>query len=213
MAQGTCGRRLIGYPWNGVEGDVGMVQEGVAQSRGHRPSFKEIVLKSAIVHTATYFVVGASAFYAFNYAESFSTGPLAEIMRPTSDPMVAAGPMFQPIRGVLFGLVFYMLRDFLFVRNRGWLIMWVMLAILGILNTFGASPGSIEGAIYTKFTISTLYEFSLIEVYGQALLLSVGVFYWVRNPHLRWLDWGFSIFAGLAILASLAGTFLEPMAV
>lgn len=188
-----------------------MVQESVTQSRGHRPSFSEIVLKSAIVHTGTYFVVGASAFYAFNYSEIFVSGPLAEIMRPTTDPIVAAGPLFQPIRGVLFGLVFYMLRDFLFVRNRGWLIMWAMLAILGILNTFGPTPGSIEGAIYTRFTISTLYEFSLIEVYGQALLLSLGVFYWVRNPHVRWLDWGFSIIAGFAILASLAGIFLAPI--
>jgi len=189
-----------------------LAHDNVMPPRGHRPSFREIVLKSVIVHTATYFVVGALAYYSFNYSQSFSSGLLAQLMRPTSDPMVAAGPLFQPIRGLLFGLVFYLLRDFLFVRNRGWLIMWAMLAILGILNTFGPTPGSIEGAIYTKFGIQSLYDFTLVEVYGQSLLLSVGVFYWVRNPFARWLDWGFSIVAGLAILGSLAAIFLAPLA-
>lgn len=189
-----------------------MTQNDLVTSEEHRLSFGEVVLKSTIVHTATYFVMGLIAFYAFNYTESFQTGPLALIMRPTTDPMVAAGPMFQPIRGALFGVVFYLLREVLFARNRGWLIMWVMLVIVGILSTFGPTPGSIEAAIYTRFTVSTLYDISLIEVYGQALLLSLGVFFWVRNPGNRWLVWGFSIVAGLAIMGSLAALFLAPMA-
>jgi hypothetical protein len=32
-------------------------------------------------------------------------------MRPMTDPLVIAGPLFQPLRGLVFALVFYPLRD------------------------------------------------------------------------------------------------------
>ena len=111
------------------------------------PSLIEVTLKAAIVHTATYFVMGVFAFYTFNYAQEFETGHLAGLMRSTSDPMIAAGPLFQPIRGILFGIVFYAIRDVVFTRPRGWLTMWLLLVVLGIWNTFGPTPGSIEGAL------------------------------------------------------------------
>ena len=152
------------------------------------------------------------AFYAFDYTETFSEGVLSELMRPTSDTVVMLGPIFQPIRGALFGIVFYLLGDILFTRKYGWLTGWLMLVFIGILSPFGPTPGSIEGAIYTKFPFSTIYSFSLVEVYGQAMVLSAGVFVWVRNPGNRWVSWGFSVVAASAILLALAGVFLAPLA-
>jgi hypothetical protein len=133
-------------------------------------------------------------------------------MRPTTDPWVAAGPLFQPVRGFLFGIVFYLLRDALFVRKYGWLVMWAMLAILGIINPFGAVSGSIEGAIYLSVPLASQLGLGLIEVYTQSLLLALGTYFWVRQPGNPWFTWGFSIIAGLAIAASLAGVFLAPPA-
>lgn len=178
----------------------------------HNFSGASIIFKTIIIHTATYLLMGLFALYTFNYAETFSTGIMSELMRPTTDTIVMFGPLFQPIRGILFGIVFYLLRDILFTQKNGWLIIWVMLSFIGILSTFGPTPGSIEGAIYTRFSYTSLYDISLIEVYGQALALSIGVFYWVRNPHNRWLTWVFSIIAALAILFPLAGYFLAPLA-
>jgi hypothetical protein len=172
--------------------------------------FWPIALKAAIVHTATYFLVGLFALYAFNYAEAFTRGPEAAYMRPVTDPWVAAGPLFQPIRGFLFGVVFYLLRNALFTKARGWLVMWVTLAVIGIINPFGPVQGSIEGAIYLSIPLASQLGLGLIEVYGQSLLLALGTFHWVRQPGNRWLAWGFSIIAGLALLASLAGLFLAP---
>ena len=37
-------------------------------------------------------------------------------MRRKDDPVLMAGPLFQPIRGVLFGVVFYLLRREYFGR-------------------------------------------------------------------------------------------------
>ena len=52
----------------------------------------------------------------------------------------------------------------------------------------------------------------MIEVYGQSLFLALGVYYWVRLPANRWLGWGMTGVAALAVLMSLAGIFLAPMA-
>lgn len=187
-----------------------MSAEGVSSTAGY--GFWPIVLKATIVHTATYFVVGLFALYAFNYADAFAHGPEAAYMRPVTDPWVAAGPLFQPIRGFLFGVVFYLLRDALFTRTHGWLVMWITLAVLGIVNPFGPVQGSIEGAIYLSVPLASQLGLGLVEVYGQSLLLALGTFTWVRQPGNRWLAWGFSIVAGLALLASLAGLFLAPPA-
>ncbi|MGC2662378.1 MAG: hypothetical protein WA324_30810 [Bryobacteraceae bacterium] len=47
-----------------------------------------------------------------------------------------AGPLLQPIRGLIFALVFYPLRACLFERRNGWLLMSKILVALGILSTF-----------------------------------------------------------------------------
>jgi len=56
----------------------------------------EVVLKTAVAHTVTYFLVGLVAFFWFDYARLFAETELRFLMRPVSDPMVAAGPLFQP---------------------------------------------------------------------------------------------------------------------
>ncbi len=174
------------------------------------PGLWELVWKSALTHLASYFLIGAAALYVFDYASLYESGDLALIMLPTSEPVVVAGPLFQPIRGALFGLVFYLLRDSLFAKPNGWLVCWAMLAIIGILNPFGPAPGSIEGAVYTRFSWQAMIQPSMLEVYGQSLALAAGVFFWVRYPR-NWILGGlFSLAALLAILASLAGLYLAP---
>jgi hypothetical protein len=137
-------------------------------------------VKTAVVHTVTYFMVGVAALFLLDYPTLFRESVLRVWMRPISDPLVMAGPLFQPIRGVLFGAVFYMLRDPFFGHPRGWLTMWVVLVVFGILGTFGAPPGSIEGAIYTVLPLS-LHVKLLPEVLVQSFLLSWLVFRWVNR--------------------------------
>jgi len=137
----------------------------------------------------TYFVAGVLAFTLFDYASGLAEPPLAGLMRSPDDPMVMAGPLFQPVRGLLFGCVFYLLRDQYFARPYGWLTMWVVMVVFGTVSTFGPAPGSIEGLIYTTLPLRVQLGAGHIEVVGQALALSGLVFYWVRNPK-RWLTWG-----------------------
>ena len=175
--------------------------------RGSSVTFFELTLKTIVVHTLTYFIMGLAAFNLFNYASMFAR-PALSFMRPTSDALVALGPALQPIRGLLFALAFYPLREILFGRKNGWLITWLLLVSLGIFSTFAAATGSVEGLIYTKLSLADHFSGGILEVLGQAGLLSAGLFYWVNHPEKRWLNWLLGILFALAILMSLLGFFM-----
>jgi hypothetical protein len=113
-----------------------------------------------------------------------------------SDPLVMAGPLFQPLRGLVFALVFYPLRECLFGKKNGWL--------LGILSTFGPAGGSIEGMIYTPAPIRSQLR-GWVEVVPQALLLSALLCYWVNHAEKRWLDWLLGIVFFIAMTLPVLG--------
>ena len=167
-----------------------------------------LTLKTVIVHTITYFVAGVLAYTLGGYEKSFSEPPLSYLMRPTTDPLVMAGPLFQPIRGVIFALALYPLRNVLFLERRGWLILWWLLLALGVLSTFGPSPGSVEGLIYTVIPpLSQLL--GLWEVLLQSLLFSVILFYWVNHPDKNWLNWTLGIAIAIVMILPLLGLLVE----
>ena len=83
-----------------------------------RPTFAEAVVKTIVTHTVTYFIMGLLASTIFDYARFFAESGLNLMMRQTNDPWVMMGPLFQPIRGILFGIVFYLLRKPFFPTCR-----------------------------------------------------------------------------------------------
>ncbi len=172
-------------------------------------TFSSLSVKTIVVHTATYFVMGLLALEFLDYAHHFAEPGLQTFMRPLSDPLVAAGPLLQPIRGLLFALAFYPIREILFTRKNGWAVMWLILVVLGILSTFGPSPGSIEGLIYTSSPLK-LQIFGLPEVLLQSLLLSSILTYWITHPENKRLAWAMWILFCTAVIASLAGIILRP---
>jgi hypothetical protein len=173
-----------------------------------RVSLSILTLKTVIVHTITYFIAGVLAYKLGGYERSFSQPPLSYFMRPTSDPLVTAGPLFQPIRGVIFASALYPLRSVLFAERRGWLMLWWLLLALGVFSTFGPSPGSVEGLIYT--TIPPLAQiFGLWEVFLQSLLFSVVLFYWVNHSGKRWLNWTLGVVFCVLMILPILGLLVE----
>lgn len=166
-----------------------------------------VILKTAIVHTVTYFVVGLLASSVLDYGARFADPIVSGLMRQTNDPWVAAGPLVQVVRGVLFGVVVFLLRDIVLARKRGWLVLWAVLVIVGILSPFGPTPGSIEGLIYT--ILPTWFHFvGLPEVLIQSLLLSFLTFYWLNHPQRQILSWVLGIaFALVVVLGTLGVLF------
>ena len=167
-------------------------------------SFSAISLKSTIVHTVSYFVIGLLAFTFLDYSGKFADPIIANMFRQTDHPLVAAGPLFQVVRGFLFGVAFYFLREIIFPRKYGWLILWLVLVIVGILSPFGAAPSSIEGMIYTVLP-TWFHIIGYPEIIVQAGLLAFLTHYWVNHPEKKWLNWVFGIIFVLCILMSSLG--------
>jgi hypothetical protein len=173
-----------------------------------RPAMLPIVLKTVVTHFVTYFVMGLLASTIFDYRSLFTVPGLSGLMRPFDDPQVVAAPLYQPIRGALFGLVFYLLREPFFNRKNGWSVMWTVLVVVGILGTFGPTPGSLEGLFFTLVPLWAQLR-GLPEVLLQSLLLSSILFYWVNHPQRRWLNWAmgtaFALGSALPVLGLLMG--------
>jgi len=156
-----------------------------------------VVAKTTVVHTVTYFAMGVLAMTVFRYSRRLADPAVVETMRGTDDPLVRAGVLFQPIRGALFGLVFFLLRDVVFAQSAGWLILWATLVVLGIVSTFGPARGSIEGLIYLKQPFTKLWV-GMFEVLSQSFLLAAVSFAWVTHPKSGWLSW---LLVGLFVVA------------
>jgi hypothetical protein len=146
-----------------------------------QPSFRSILYRTIISHTVTYFATGVIAAILLDYSTRMIRPDVAPIIRKITDPILMAGPLFQPFRAALLAIVFYLLRDVLFSNRKGWLIMWCMLVVIGILTPFSASWGGIEGMIFFKFPLWD-HIVGWPEVFSQTLLLSVILTHWVNHP-------------------------------
>ena len=109
--------------------------------------------KSIIVHTFTYFVFGLIMSNLFDYEKIFQMEIIKDFMRDYSSPMILFGPLLQPIRGFIFALAIWPIRKIIIDQKYGWLILWNIIVLIGILSTPSASPASIEGVIYSKLPL------------------------------------------------------------
>jgi hypothetical protein len=167
-------------------------------------TFIGLSIKTIIVHTVTYFIMGLLALAFLDYRTAFETPITREYMRSVDDAIVALGPALQFIRGIFFAIAFYLLRDILFARKNGWLINWLVLVMLGILSPFGAAPGSVEGLLYTKMPVA-LQISGWAEIMTQALLLSALLYYWVNHPEKKWIAWVLGIIYVLVWVFGIMG--------
>src|SRR6266508_4833197 len=99
-------------------------------------SFSSIAVKTTLIHTVTYFVIGLLSFLFLDYSARYADPTVAVALRQTDHPLVMAGPLFQLLRGILFGIAFYALRDLIFPKRGGWLTLWLVLLIVGIFSPF-----------------------------------------------------------------------------
>jgi hypothetical protein len=163
-----------------------------------QPSFVTLAAKTMACHTITYVIIGILAAHFLDYGARFAQPDSG--MRQITDPWVMAGPLFQPLRGLVFASVFYPFRETLFGKKNGWLLMAWMLLGLGILSTFAAASGSIEGMIYSA-RLPQYQVIGWLEVMPQAVLFSGLLCFWVNRPGKKWLNWtlGISFFMVMAL--------------
>ncbi len=170
-----------------------------------QPRFLPLAAKTVVCHTITYFFMGILAYHFLHY-QDFINNPCSG-MRPITSLWMILGTPLQMVRGVLFASVFYIFRERLFGQRRGWIAMAWMLIGIGILGTFAAPAGSLEGFIYTTTPFLSQIK-GYLEIVPQALLLSALLCYWVNNAGKKWITWALTalyiVCAGLPLLALVA---------
>lgn len=167
-----------------------------------QPSFWSILYRTIITHSVTYFLVGILASIFLGYSERMLRPDIAPIIRQITDPILIVSPWIQPIRALLLAIVFYLLKDILFNPKNGWLVMWIMLVVVGVLSPFGASWGSIEGMIFFSLPIVD-HIVGWPEVFLQTLLLSTILTNWVNHPENKRL--------GVIMTIGFVATILLPL--
>lgn len=144
-------------------------------------SFADFAVKSMIVQTLTYFVFGIIMSAIFDYKELFQREIIRDFMRPMDSPWVIAGPMLQPIRGLLFAIGIWPMRFFLMRRKNSWLILWGIFIIFAILATPAAAPCSLEGVIYSKLPL-WYHLIGFPEILLQTLAFTLILLWWIKKP-------------------------------
>ncbi len=140
-------------------------------------AFLGFTLRVIIAHTLTYFVFGIIMSNVFNYAEIFKQAVIRDYMLPIDQHNVLIGPFMQPIRGLIFAIGLWPIRSFLIEKKRGWLTLWGLLVTIGILSTPAASPGSIEGMLYSKLPM-WYHWIGYPEIMLQTLAFSIWLIWW-----------------------------------
>ncbi len=147
--------------------------------RSHLKEFLGFAGRAILVQTTSYFLFGLIMSNVFNYEALFQQEIIRDFMRPIDSPYVFFGPFIQPIRGLLFAIGLWPLRKTIFENKYGWLILWSIFVIFGILSTPAAAPSSVEGVIYTQLPI-WYHLIGLPEIMLQTLTFSVVLYWWER---------------------------------
>jgi hypothetical protein len=126
--------------------------------------------KVAMIHIATYILCGMVFSIVFNYEKLYTIEGVKNFMRPFNGTSTMIGPLIQVVRGSLFGIILLLTKDF-FTSKYGWLKLWILIVVVGIVNTPAPAPFSIEGMVYTQLPL----EFQLKgapEILIQTLIFS-----------------------------------------
>jgi hypothetical protein len=137
-------------------------------------------LRVIVAHTLTYFIYGIIMSQLFDYNAIFAREIIRDYMLPIGERNVFLHLFMQPVRGLIFAIALWPIRELLLQRKHGWLITWGLLVSLGILSTPAAAPSSIEGMIYTKIPM-WYHLMGIPEIALQTLFFSIWVVWWERR--------------------------------
>ena len=95
----------------------------------------KFILKATGIHILTYILCGIIFSVVFNYNSLFTMDGVNGFMRQIGGLSTLLGPLVQVIRGILFGAVLLLFKDTFIGKKYGWLKLWAILSIIGIIKT------------------------------------------------------------------------------
>jgi hypothetical protein len=142
--------------------------------------FLGYVGRFSLVHVITYVIAGLIFMKLQNYTSVFTSSHQFANFRSLDSPIVRASSLFQFLRGSFFAVLLYPFYNTIVNSKCGWLILFSVLWGFTLIGAVSATPGSIEGLIYTKTTLSE-HLIGIPEVTIQMLAFSWLFFIWERK--------------------------------
>ena len=137
----------------------------------------KFVIRVMVIHVLTYLLCGVVFSALFDYTALYQQENINTFMRAVGSASSLIGPVMQVVRGLLFGLILLLLKDSIIGKKYGWPKLWAIIVGIGIINTPGPTPCSIEGIIYTQLPLEFHIK-AAPEILLQTLLFSL----FVANP-------------------------------
>ena len=133
----------------------------------------KFIAKVTIAHFITYMLCGTLFEVIFNYQAYIEVVG----MKSADEINVHMVMLGQIVRGILFGIVIWWIKDSIIGKKLAWLKLWVILVILGIISVYDIAPFSIEGYLYLRPYAEPLplsfHIGSNLEIILQSLLFSI----------------------------------------
>ena len=146
----------------------------------NKSQLKGYLFRFTIVHTIIYIITGLLFQNYLNYDPQFTSSVLYNNFRDVNSLIIRFAPIFQIIRGVFIGLIIYPVYGSIIDSKYSWLKLFILLWGLTLIGAVAATPGSIEGFIYTKIPFIE-HLISLPEVTLQTFLFSILFIYWDKK--------------------------------
>ena len=109
--------------------------------------------KVVITHAVTYILCGMFFYKVNNYKEELidkNKGLNGAKWRSPSDKVYQLIPILQLLRGALLGIVLVIIKNAVYDVSFGFLKLFVVLFVTGLINVYQPAPDSIEGYIYIE---------------------------------------------------------------
>ena len=129
--------------------------------------------KVTFAHVVTYMLCGLIFMTLLRYRENIELIGFKS-MDEINGLMVILG---QIVRGILFGIVIWWIKDSIIGKKLAWLKLWAILVIVGVISVYAPASGSIEGIIFLDNShlgdVPLYMNLSALEILVQPLLFSV----------------------------------------
>jgi hypothetical protein len=159
--------------------------------------------RATAAHMIAYFIAGIFALLFMGYEEKFGSGIMAALMRPIDSPAVALGSAAQVLMGLVLSLILYPFRGVFLGARGGWAKLLLLIGGLSIFAPQVPGPGSFEGVLYTRLSLSD-HLWGLPETLVYSLLFSILLCGWFARPRKAWNVLA-AVAVGLIAVFSLLG--------
>jgi len=121
-----------------------------------KPSKKFVyfTIRFILVHVITYIFIGVVFSNFENYAGVFIKIENLNNFRSLDSTIVKLAPVFQIFRGAFFAFILYPFYNKIIKSDYAWVKLFFLIWGFSLFGSVAPIPGSIEGMIYTKLSLT-----------------------------------------------------------